>query len=77
MVDGYAWLRPDKPQIEEPHHERPEYDYSGPPFLFNAPPELLKNPLIANDPSMMRLFVKTNERRGGFVRNIHLRRVKA
>ncbi len=61
LIDGYAWLRPDKPHIEEPRHERPQYDYSGPPFLFNAPPELLKNPLIANDPSMMRLFVKTNE----------------
>lgn len=61
LIDGYAWLRPDKPHIEEPHHERPKYDYSGPPFIFNAPLELLKNPLIANDPNMLRLFVKTNE----------------
>lgn len=61
LIDGYAWLRPEKQHIEEPRHERPQYDYSGPPFLFNAPPELLKNPLIANDPSMLSLFVKTNE----------------
>lgn len=61
QIDGYAWLRPDKPHIQEPRHERPDYDYSGPPFLFNAPPELLKNPLIANDPNMLRLFVRTNE----------------
>ncbi len=61
LIDGYAWLRPDKPEIVEPNHERPKYDYSGPPFIFNAPIELLRNPLIANDPNMMRLFVKTNE----------------
>lgn len=60
-VDGYAWAKRDKPLIDEPRHERPEYDYSGPPFLFNAPPELLKNPLIASDPAMVRLFVRTNE----------------
>ncbi|NBR85067.1 MAG: hypothetical protein EBS84_08135 [Proteobacteria bacterium] len=60
-LDGYAWLRPQKPHIEEPNHERPQYDYSGPPLLFTAPAELLKNPLIANDPGMMRLFVRTNE----------------
>ncbi|MFA6547180.1 MAG: hypothetical protein WCS99_22375 [Limisphaerales bacterium] len=61
LIDGYAWLRTERPHIEEPHHERPQYDYSGPPFIFNAPPELLRNPLIVNDPSMLRLFVKTNE----------------
>lgn len=59
--DGYAWAQRDKPLLDEPRHERPEYDYMGPPFLYNAPPELLKNPLIANDPAMMRLFVRTNE----------------
>ena len=37
LIDGYAWLRPEKQHIQEPHHERPQYDYSGPPFLFNAP----------------------------------------
>lgn len=60
-VDGYAWAPREKPRLEEPRHERPQYDYSGPPFLFNASPELLKNPLIANDPAMLRLFVRTNE----------------
>lgn len=48
------------PNIEVPRFERPDYDYSGPPFIYTAPPELLKNPLVANDPSMLRLFIKTN-----------------
>ncbi|MEN9572229.1 MAG: hypothetical protein RL514_84 [Verrucomicrobiota bacterium] len=59
--DGYAWFPPETSGIEKPRFERPAYDYSGPPFLFSLPPEMLKNPLIANDPNMLRLFVKTNE----------------
>lgn len=61
LLDGYAWLRPEKQRIEIPQVLNPSYDYSGPPFLFNLPPELLKNPLFANDPASMKLFVKTNE----------------
>ena len=61
LIDGYAWLRPEKPRIEAPHIVNPTYDYSGPPFLFNLPPSLLKSPLFANDPASLKLFVKTNE----------------
>ncbi len=60
-VDGYAWAPREKLRLDEPRHERPQYDYSGPPFIFNAPAELLRNPLIVNDPAMLRLFVRTNE----------------
>lgn len=62
MVDrpSFRELMPDKPQFEEPQFVRAQYDHSGPRFLFTGPPELLKNPQIANDPNMLRHFIKTN-----------------
>lgn len=58
---SYAWLPHEPFNLEQPQIQRPTYDYSGPPFLFTLPPETLKNPLIANDPKLLSLFVKTNE----------------
>lgn len=61
LVDGYAWVRTDKPQIEKPNMVRADFDYSGPPLLFTLPPAMLRSSLFANDPEAMRLFVRTNE----------------
>ncbi|MBI5799420.1 MAG: hypothetical protein HZA92_01660 [Verrucomicrobia bacterium] len=57
---SFNYLKVEQPQFEEPIHPRAQYDYSGPPFIFTLPAAMLKNPLIANDPNMLRLFVKTN-----------------
>ncbi len=56
----YKVSLPDKPEFDEPKFVRSQYDYSGPRFLFTLPAEMMKNPLIANDPSLLRHFVKTN-----------------
>lgn len=57
---SFDFAKVEKPQFEEPNHPRAQYDYSGPPFTFTLPAEMLKNPLIANDPNLLRLFIKTN-----------------
>lgn len=56
----YRLAKVEKPLFDQPNHIRAQYDYTGPPFLFTIPTEMLKNPLIANDPNMLRLFIKTN-----------------
>lgn len=50
----------EKPQFEVPNHIRAQYDYTGPPFSYTLSAEMMKNPLIANDPNVLRLFIKTN-----------------
>lgn len=56
----FNFAKVEQPQLEEPNHVRAQYDYSGPAFTFTMPAEMLKNPLIANDPNLLRLFIKTN-----------------
>ena len=57
---SFNFAKVEKAQFDEPNHQRAQYDYSGPPFIFTMPAEMRKNPLIANDPNLLRLYIKTN-----------------